>query len=227
MWLALTSATLVLAACRPSVSADDLDAALTKHPEVLYRAIERHPAEMIAALNKAAQVSQVATQQNSARLAAEKTEAELANPKVPSPDRRIAFGNPKAPITIVEYSDFQCPYCRRERDVLVEVMKRYGDTVRLIVKQTPLEMHPHAMKAALANVAAHELSEAVTDPYASGAWYDATGNENADKCAWVFNQTRNALSNGTTWKLQGNWSNAAYSAGTGFANSSGQKGCKD
>ena len=60
MWLALTSATLVLAACRPSVSADDLDAALTKHPEVLYRAIERHPAEMIAALNKAAQVSQVA-----------------------------------------------------------------------------------------------------------------------------------------------------------------------
>ena len=146
---ALTSATLGLAACRRSVSADDLDAALTQHPEILYRVIERHPAEVIAALNKAAQVSQVATQQNAVRLAAEKTEAEFASPKVPSLDRRIAFGNPRAPITIVEYSDFQCPYCRRERDVLVEVMKRYGDTVRLIVKQTPLEMHPHAMKAAL------------------------------------------------------------------------------
>lgn len=147
--LALIPALLVLAACRPSVSADDIDAALTKHPEVLYRAIERHPAEMIAALTKAAQVAQVATQQNAERVAAEKTEAEFANPKVADVNHRIAFGNPKAPITIVEYSDFQCPYCRRERDVLVEVMKRYGDTVRLIVKQTPLEMHPHAMKAAL------------------------------------------------------------------------------
>jgi hypothetical protein len=80
--------------------------------------------------------------------------------------------------------------------------------------------------AALANVSAHELSEAVTDPASPGAWYDASGNENSDKCAWVFNATSvQTLSNGAKFKVQGNWSNRAYTAGTGYANSSGQKGC--
>lgn len=80
--------------------------------------------------------------------------------------------------------------------------------------------------AALANVSAHELSEAVTDPASPGAWYDGQGAENADKCAWVFNATSlTTLSNNSKFKVQGNWSNAAYNAGTGYANSSGQKGC--
>jgi len=75
---------------------------------------------------------------------------------------------------------------------------------------------------ALASVTGHELSEAVTDPHGDG-WTDASGSENADKCAWKFDQPVNL--GGTTWKIQGNWSNAAYTAGTGFVNSSGQKGC--
>jgi len=81
---------------------------------------------------------------------------------------------------------------------------------------------------ALANVAAHELSEAVTDPASPGAWYDRQGQENADKCAWAYNDGHNnivTLSNGSSWKLQGNWSNKAYNAHTGYANRSGQKGC--
>lgn len=80
--------------------------------------------------------------------------------------------------------------------------------------------------AAIANVSAHELSEAVTDPASPGAWYDASGNENSDKCAWVFNSTSlNTLSNGAKFYVQGNWSNAAYTGGTGYANLSGQRGC--
>jgi len=75
---------------------------------------------------------------------------------------------------------------------------------------------------ALANVTGHELSEAVTDPHGD-AWYDASGSENSDKCAWVFTQPV-TLKNGN-WKIQGNWSNAAYSGKTGFANASGQLGC--
>jgi hypothetical protein len=70
--------------------------------------------------------------------------------------------------------------------------------------------------AALANLSGHELSEAFTDPQHSG-WYDKSGDENADKCAWTFNQPVILLNN-TTWKLQGNWSNAAYDGGqTGYA----------
>jgi hypothetical protein len=81
--------------------------------------------------------------------------------------------------------------------------------------------------AALANVTAHELLEAMTDPASPGAWYDSSGAENGDKCAWTFNVSSVNFPNGTKWKLQGEWSNAAYTAGTGYPNGSGQKGCLD
>ena len=77
--------------------------------------------------------------------------------------------------------------------------------------------------AALANVTAHELSEAITDPRGTG-WYDSGGSENADKCAWVF-PSNVTLKNGSTWRAQGNWSNAHYNTSSGYANLSGQLGC--
>jgi hypothetical protein len=77
--------------------------------------------------------------------------------------------------------------------------------------------------AALANVTSHELSETITDPR-NGGWYDSSGGENGDKCVWAFHNDA-TLSDGTTWKLQMEWSNAAYSAGTGYPNLSGQNGC--
>jgi hypothetical protein len=61
--------------------------------------------------------------------------------------------------------------------------------------------------AALGNVSGHEMSEMVTDPQLN-AWYDSSGAENADKCAWVFSGTQ-TLSNNTKWVIQGNWSNLA------------------
>jgi hypothetical protein len=81
--------------------------------------------------------------------------------------------------------------------------------------------------AALANVSAHELSEARSDPANPGAWYDSSGQENGDKCAWSFNVPSVTFSNGSAWKLQGEWSNAAFTAGTGYPNLSGQRGCLD
>lgn len=81
--------------------------------------------------------------------------------------------------------------------------------------------------AALGSVTAHELAEARSDPATPGAWYDSNGSENGDKCAWTFNVPYVTFTNGTVWKLQGEWSNAAYTAGTGYPNSSGQRGCLD
>jgi hypothetical protein len=78
----------------------------------------------------------------------------------------------------------------------------------------------------LSNVAAHELSEARTDP-SNGGWWDSSGAENGDKCAWTFNTPSVTLKNNTAWKLQGEWSNAAYLAGTGYPDSSGHNGCLD
>lgn len=80
--------------------------------------------------------------------------------------------------------------------------------------------------AALANVSGHELSEARTDPQGTG-WFDSSGQENGDKCAWSFGPTLVTFSNGTEWKIQGNWSNYAQDHSSGYANSSGQKGCLD
>jgi hypothetical protein len=75
--------------------------------------------------------------------------------------------------------------------------------------------------AALANVTSHELCEAITDPRGDG-WFDSSGQENGDKCAWSF-VAPVALSNGSNWKLQMEWSNAVYP--NGLPNRSGQKGC--
>ena len=79
--------------------------------------------------------------------------------------------------------------------------------------------------AALVNVSGHELSEARTDPASPGAWYDNSGAENGDKCAWTFGVPLVTFSNGIQWKIQGEWSNNAYDNRTGYANSAGQKGC--
>lgn len=79
---------------------------------------------------------------------------------------------------------------------------------------------------AAANVTGHELSETRSDPNGN-AWYDSSGAENGDKCAWTFGGPFVTFLDGTHWKIQGNWSNYDYDNNTGYANSSGQKGCAD
>jgi len=82
--------------------------------------------------------------------------------------------------------------------------------------------------AALANVTSHELSETITDPRGTG-WFYGRGQENGDECAWAFNPSNplRSFTNGSTWKLQGEWSNAAFASSSGFANTSGQLACKN
>jgi protein-disulfide isomerase len=66
------------------------------------------------------------------------------------------LGGDNAPVTIVEYSDFQCPYCRQEEGPLRQVLKKYGDKVRLVYMDFPLPSHHHAMEAAMAARCADE-----------------------------------------------------------------------
>jgi protein-disulfide isomerase len=65
-------------------------------------------------------------------------------------------GNPRAPVTIVEFSDFQCPFCGRVVPTMKQVEQTYGSQVRLVWKHQPLAMHPQALPAALAAEAARE-----------------------------------------------------------------------
>ncbi|MGH9631035.1 MAG: DsbA family protein [Bryobacteraceae bacterium] len=63
-------------------------------------------------------------------------------------------GNPNASLTIIEFSDFECPYCRAAQPVLKRIMQRWPGRVRHVFKHFPLEQHPHAMQSARAAVCA-------------------------------------------------------------------------
>lgn len=63
-------------------------------------------------------------------------------------------GPAKADVTIVEYSDFQCPFCARVVPTLDQLRETYGDKVNLVYKHLPLRIHPEAPGAAAAAEAA-------------------------------------------------------------------------
>jgi Na+/H+ antiporter NhaA len=71
------------------------------------------------------------------------------------PDRDHMRGNPNAPLTLVEYGDYECPFCSRATGSIDEVRAHFGDELRYVWRHLPLErVHPHAMDAARAAEAA-------------------------------------------------------------------------
>ena len=76
------------------------------------------------------------------------TEAQLASlPEVDSDDHII--GNPNAKIVLVEYSDFECPFCQRFHPTMQQIMEEYGDDVAWVYRHFPLSFHPNARPAAI------------------------------------------------------------------------------
>ncbi len=68
-----------------------------------------------------------------------------------------ARGPVAAPVTIIEFSDFQCPYCSRVTPALKKLQETYGDKVRVVFRDFPLlQIHPQAAKAAEAGTCAHD-----------------------------------------------------------------------
>ncbi len=65
-------------------------------------------------------------------------------------------GNADALVTLVEFSDYQCPFCARADATVVQLQKDYGSKLRVVMKQNPLSFHPRAKPAALAAMAAGE-----------------------------------------------------------------------
>ncbi len=69
-----------------------------------------------------------------------------------------AFGDKDAKVTIVEFSDFQCPFCAKGADLLKQIKQKYGKKVRVAFKNFPLPFHNHAEAAAVAGLCANEQS---------------------------------------------------------------------
>ncbi|HYI58006.1 MAG TPA: Na+/H+ antiporter NhaA [Microlunatus sp.] len=71
------------------------------------------------------------------------------------PERDHIRGRVDAPFTLVEYADFECPFCSKATGSIAELRKRLGDDLRYVYRHLPLEhVHPHARQAALAGEAA-------------------------------------------------------------------------
>jgi protein-disulfide isomerase len=65
-----------------------------------------------------------------------------------------SIGNSNALVTIVAFTDYQCPFCQRTEDTLTRLRTTYGDDVRIVVAERPLPMHDRARPAAIAALAA-------------------------------------------------------------------------
>lgn len=79
----------------------------------------------------------------------------LEDPVVIPIDGEPFLGPKDARVTLVEFSDFQCPYCAAAVAKLYAVLKAYPHDVKLVFKQFPLDTHSHAALAAAAALAAH------------------------------------------------------------------------
>ena len=72
-------------------------------------------------------------------------------------DNSPVFGNTKNPkLTIVEFTEFQCPYCSRIAPTMQELNKKYPDQIKFVYKHFPLSFHANAKAAAAASIAAHK-----------------------------------------------------------------------
>ncbi len=138
---------LFIAGCTPSK--DQLKKMVEDNPEIVFGAIEKNPKKFLEVVNKAASKAREEEESIAAADEGKARDAEFANPKVPVINENRAFvGKKDAKVTIVEYSDFQCPFCRRGSANMDEVAKAYPDQVRIFFKNLPLtDIHPQAMIA--------------------------------------------------------------------------------
>lgn len=117
--------------------------AIKKNPEGVKAALSGEAPQAADAQPAAAQPSE---EEQFKKQLADKVNIDLGTTPV--------YGKSDAPIMIVVFSDFQCPFSKRGTDTLHELIKRYGDKVTFVYKNLPLPFHPEAMPAAKAALAA-------------------------------------------------------------------------
>jgi protein-disulfide isomerase len=101
--------------------------------------------------------------QQQAQVAARAEEERQANEKAKkvrrvSASRDHVYGNPNAPVSLIEYSDFECPFCKRFHATANEIVDAYGGKVNWVYRHFPLSMHnPGAQKEAEASECVAQL----------------------------------------------------------------------
>lgn len=161
----LVVAALVLAtAC--TTSKEDLKKMLKENPDIITEAIEANPNKFIDALNNAVKAAQEGEGKRREEDEKKALEESFEKPLVADIRSDETFRGPAdAPITLIEYSDFECPFCSRGFNTVMELMEKYKGKIRFVYKHLPLSFHPQAMPAS--------------------QYYEAIRLQSADK-AWEF-----------------------------------------
>ncbi|MBI3553134.1 MAG: thioredoxin domain-containing protein [Elusimicrobia bacterium] len=127
----------------------EIKQALDRNPNLVLDVLRAHKKEFFDVVQEAAQDEQVRRQKEAAEAEEKAFDESFKNPLKPAVDGKAHVrGTKKAKYTLVEYSDFQCPYCGRGYQTVEALRKKYGDDLRFIYKNMPLPMHPMAMPAA-------------------------------------------------------------------------------
>lgn len=145
--LLLTGFIFALSSCAPS--SKQLKEAVEKDPSIVFSAIEKDPVKFFETFQKAQRDARDKMAELAAQEETKKRDEEFANPLKPEIDpARAMHGPADAKVTIVEYSDFECPYCSKGYATMKEVLKSYPSQVKVVFKHLPLDFHPKAMPAA-------------------------------------------------------------------------------
>jgi protein-disulfide isomerase len=122
--------------------------------ELVQKEVERflNPDALDAAIERGIR-NYVIKQRQAEQQARNRTQSEkIKNIRPVDVNRDHIFGNPNAPITLIEYSDFECPYCKRFHPTVTELMKNNPDNLRWVYRHFPLGFHnPGAQKQAEAS----------------------------------------------------------------------------
>lgn len=119
-----------------------LEVVLQEHPNLILNSLEKDPVAFMKLIERAADLRKDKVEED-------RLQAELQYPKVPDINaQRPIRGLRNSPVTIVEYSDFECPFCRVASETLKTLLLEHEGVVRFVYKHNPLEFHPMAEPAA-------------------------------------------------------------------------------
>jgi protein-disulfide isomerase len=121
---------------------------LKKNPDILTDAIKANPSKFIDALNEAVKVAQKDQAQRRQEAEKKQLEESYNNPlKAEIRSDELIRGTKGAPLTLIEYSDFECPFCKRGYNTVLGLLKKYKGKIQFVYKHLPLSFHPNAMPA--------------------------------------------------------------------------------
>lgn len=144
--LTLVVATILVTSC---VSDKQIKEAILKDPNLIADAIKKHPAEVMQALQIAAKDAREVLAKRREEDEKKKLMDSIDKPMKPEIRKDEAIrGTKGAPIVLVEYSDFQCPYCTKGfTDVVQPLLDKYKGKVSFVYKHLPLSFHKEARMA--------------------------------------------------------------------------------